>query len=93
MSDGAILYLLTAIGGIAALYGLHRLALRLEERGHIYYIHKKPSGGTGNGFVAMQRIIEPGVQNVHQVRDDVVCDEGAGAGSPPLIGPRNEGLD
>ena len=30
--------------GLGALYGLHRLGLWMEERGYIYYLHKKPKG-------------------------------------------------
>jgi hypothetical protein len=59
-----------SIGGLAALYGLHRLALWLEDRGHLYYTRKKSGGGGGGvgSFVAMQRIIEPQSQHVEQAR-------------------------
>ena len=52
------------IGGPVVLYGLHRLALRLEARGHLYYLNKKPSGSAAGAFVAMQRVIEPQSQHV-----------------------------
>jgi hypothetical protein len=54
-------------GGIAAIYGLHRLALWMEERGLIYYLHKKPKSSPIGSFVALQKIIEPQAQHVVQV--------------------------
>ena len=55
------------VGG-AGLYGVHRLALWLEERGHLYYLHRKPSGSAAGAFVALQRAIEPQSQHVEHVR-------------------------
>ena len=54
-------------GGVLALYGLHRLGLWMEDRGYIYYWHKKPSGSAAGSFVAFQRLIEPQAQHVIQV--------------------------
>jgi hypothetical protein len=68
-----------------ALYGLHRFALRLEERGHLYYLHKKPRGSAAGAFVALQRSIEPQSQHVEQVRHvehRVEEDEATGRGEP-----------
>jgi hypothetical protein len=56
-----------AVGAAGALYALHRLALRLEDRGHLYYLNKKPSGSAAGCFVAMQRAIEPQIQHVIHV--------------------------
>ena len=74
------------LGTFAVLYGLHRLALRLEDNGHLYYLRKKPSGGTGSSFAAMQRFVEPQAQHVehvsrvfHRVDDD----EASGRGPLP----------
>jgi hypothetical protein len=53
-----------ALGGLAALYGLHRLALRWEERGWIYYLKSKPSGGAAGCLGAFQEAIEPNVKHV-----------------------------
>ena len=36
---------IAAVSALVALYGLHRLALWLEARGWLYYIHKKPARG------------------------------------------------
>jgi hypothetical protein len=81
---------LALAAGLAALYGLHRLALWLEERGHLYYLHKKPSGGGGAGaFVALQRAIEPQSRHVEQVRHvnhSVEEDEASGRGDPDPSG-------
>ncbi len=57
-------------GGAGLLYGLHRIALGLEERGHLYYLHKKPKGGGASCFVALQQALEPQVQHVIQVTDE-----------------------
>ncbi len=74
------------VGGLTALFGLHRLALRLEARGYLYYLHKKPKGSSAGAFVAMQRFIEPTTQHIEQVRHvehRVEDDEGTGRGEAP----------
>jgi hypothetical protein len=58
------------VAGAACLYALHRLALWLEERGHLYYLKKKPKGGAVGSFVAFQRIIEPQIQHVIHVNEE-----------------------
>jgi hypothetical protein len=58
-----------SIVGVLALYGLHRLALVLEERGHLYYLHKKPKGGGSAPFVVLQQLIEPKAHQQLVVRD------------------------
>jgi hypothetical protein len=81
-------WVLAIAAGLGAIYGLHRLALWLEDRGHLYYLRKKPGGGALGSFVALQKIIEPGTQHVEQVRDQehLRDEEGeAGQGSPPRI--------
>ena len=75
----------------AALYGLHRLALRLEERGYLYYLKTKPRGGGGNAFVPIQELIEPQVEHVLHVRDEIREDDEDGApgpGAPRPFRPR-----
>jgi hypothetical protein len=53
------------IGGcIGGLYGLHRLALWMEDRGIIYYIRKEPSGSPLGSFIALQKVIEPRAEYV-----------------------------
>jgi hypothetical protein len=68
-----------------ALYALHRLALRLEERGHFYYLKKKSSGSAAGCFVAWQRALEPQIQHVIHVNAEsrLHGEEGAsGQGNP-----------
>jgi hypothetical protein len=63
-------YLAWGVAGLASVYGLHRLALALEERGLIYYVHKKPRGSGGSCLVALQKAIEPQSQHVLIVREE-----------------------
>ncbi len=81
MSLGNVLFWSAVLlGGMALLYGLHRLALRLEDRGHLYYLRKKPSGSAAGSFVAFQRIVEPQAQHVIELRDHVSHDEDEASG-------------
>jgi hypothetical protein len=52
------------------LYGLHRLLLRWEERGWIYYRRKKPQSGAMSCFSAIQQAIEPGYEHVAKIRQE-----------------------
>ena len=62
-------FTLGALAFGAAIYGLHRLALRLERKGHIYYLHSQPSGSAlGNAALAVQAILEPDRQYVLEER-------------------------
>ena len=67
------------VGWRRTLYALHRFALYLEERGHLYYLNKKPRGGGGGCFVAFQQMIEPRIQHVIHVSQEtrLHADEGA----------------
>ena len=56
-------------GSVAAIYGLHRLLLRLEARGYVYYLHKKPTSGMASSCIALQEFIEPDVKHVYQVKE------------------------
>jgi hypothetical protein len=56
------------LGAAAALYGLHRLALWLEDRGWLYYRRKKPQSSAAALWVGLQQFIEPGVRHVREVR-------------------------
>jgi hypothetical protein len=60
-----------AIAGIAgSLYGLHRLCLWLEERGWLYYKHKRASTTAAGCFVALQQALEPQSQHVLYVGEE-----------------------
>ena len=61
-----ILWTFLVVCAPLAFYGLHRLGLWMEEQGYIYYWHKKPKGGSGGSFVALQKIIEPRAEYVIQ---------------------------
>ena len=54
----------------AAIWGLHKLCLQLEERGYLYY-RKRPEGGGGGAgiFMEMDRLSRPSIEHVMEVRD------------------------
>jgi hypothetical protein len=60
-----------ALVAAAALYGLHRLALRLEREGWIRYLHSRPDAGAGTGALLfeLQRIYEPQTQHVFELKE------------------------
>jgi hypothetical protein len=47
---------------------LHRLALRLEERGYLYYRNRKPQSGALSSILAFNGAIEPGIAYVLEAR-------------------------
>ena len=57
-----------AIAAVAALFGLDRIGLWLEDRGWLYYRRKRTSSSPMSSWVAMQQIIEPGVRHVVEVK-------------------------
>jgi hypothetical protein len=67
VAGAVLLWALIIAGSFGAIYGLHRLALWMEERGYIYYLHKKPRSSPAGCFVAFQKVVEPRVQHVVQV--------------------------
>jgi hypothetical protein len=85
----ALFWTACVVGGCGSLYALHRLALLLEENGHLYYLHKKPKGGGASCFVALQQALEPQVQHVIQVTDKrhLLGEKGgSGQGDPDDLG-------
>jgi hypothetical protein len=83
-----VLSVFIVAAAVLGLYALHRLGLWLEDRGYIYYWHKKPKGGGGavGSFVAFQRMIEPQAEHVIHVSrvNHLAGEEGAsGQGDPP----------
>jgi hypothetical protein len=69
---------------LAAIYGLHRLCLNLEQRGLLYYWHNRPSGGcTCN---PLQEFYQPEIRHVIEVHEQRRCDDEDGA--PPLLAKR-----
>lgn len=72
------------LGGLAALYGLHRLALWLEARGHLFYLNKKPEGGMAKSLSGLEQFVEPQAKHVHHVREQKRHrSEGEGGGAEP----------
>jgi hypothetical protein len=90
-------WVIALIVGAVALYGLHRLALRLEAAGHLYYLHKRPKGGGSSPFVVLQQFIEPKAQQIlkaHDIGARVGQDRERGRGSAPGENPTSaEGGD
>lgn len=81
MSATAWLWLAAIPAGLAVLYGLHRLCLSLEERGWLYYLHKKPDSSAASSFVALHQAIDPTAKHVFHVgeqRRSYSEDEAAG---------------
>lgn len=63
-----------AIAAPAGLYLLHRLALRLEARGCLYYRNRKPTGGgVTNAALELDRLLSrPSVEHHIVAEDDQV---------------------
>ena len=79
----ATAFSLGALAAGVAIYGLHRLALRLERKGQLYYIHSKPSGSAlGNAALAVQSILEPDKRYVVEERQ-AERSERRESGDPP----------
>lgn len=55
-----------AIAGLAVLiYGIHRLLLYAEQRGWVYYKHKRaPAGSGAMAFMELMRIYRPEIEHV-----------------------------
>jgi hypothetical protein len=76
---------------LAGLYGLHRLALWLESRGWLYYMHKKASPDSlGNAMLSLQQIVQPGAKHVLEVRREHRVQR-EDAGGPDEAGKENLG--
>lgn len=85
---------LACLAIVAGLYGLHRLCLSLEERGYLYYKHKRPSSSAAGAFVAFQQLLEPQSQHVEQVAElkrHHSDDEAPGDSKDPLSDPPSSG--
>lgn len=53
-----------AVAALPAIYALHRFCLHLEDRGYLYYLHKKPKPGGGSPFLQYQEFYQPQIRNV-----------------------------
>ena len=64
-----LLAILAALLLPAALYLLHRLLLKMERRGWIYYRSEKPRGTMGSVFSGFETFVHPEIRYVQQERD------------------------
>ena len=49
---------------------LSQVVARLEQRGWVFYKHKKPSSSAASCFVALQQVLEPQIQHVLHVKEE-----------------------
>lgn len=62
----------TAVGFVAVLYGLHKVAQRAERRGWIYYQHRHGSwGAVGAAMTEVHAIYRPGMRHVKEFTEDM----------------------
>jgi hypothetical protein len=83
-------WMVVIILGLGALYGLHRLALWMEDRGYIYYLHETPKSSSLGSLIAFQRAIEPCAHYVvqaDQVNQEVGAEGASGQGDPDKAVP------
>ena len=86
-----------SVGLLVLAYGLHRLALWLERRGWLYYIHRRPQVSMIASFAsafdpALRRILEM-KQERHRLEEDLSGDglgTGRDGGSPWLTTRRRD---
>lgn len=74
------------VGGAALLltvfYALHRTGLWLEERGYLYYWHKKSTISASRMWTPLQEAVEPQIKHVTQAEELHLVDEDDGEGDP-----------
>jgi hypothetical protein len=88
-----LLWGLPVVGLVAALYGLDRLCLSLEDRGWLYYRRKKPSSSPMSAWVAMQHFLEPGVKHVVHAGQERRSEDVEEAGKERLLANLLASLD
>jgi len=70
---------LAGVGLPILVWGLDRLGLWLEARGWLYYRKKQPTSSPISALVALQKIVEPQVEQVIMGKEDAgVRTQGAG---------------
>jgi len=67
--SSAVLCGLVLVAAGAALYGLHRLCLWLEECGLLYYKHKKPGDNRAGCLLPLHKALEPQTEQVYRVKE------------------------
>ena len=83
-----VLLILLAVATLPLLYGLHRLCLRLEDRGYLYYWHKEPKPGGTSPFILLQEFYEPHVSHVIEAEDHSMEKSGEDRYLPDSLHPK-----
>lgn len=76
--------ILFAIALMAALYGLHRLALWMEDKGWIYYRQKRASpNALGNAVLSVQQILQPDARHIVEAKQERTQEQHGGEPKTP----------
>jgi len=63
--------MLIILGLVLGVYLFHRLCLWLEEKGHLYYLNKKPQSGVlGSAMEEINGIFHPGIHRTIEMKRD-----------------------
>lgn len=78
---------ITALAGsaallVAVLYALHRLGLWLEQRGYLYYWHKKSTVSASRMWTPLQEAVEPQIKHVTEAEELHLVNEDDREGDP-----------
>ena len=73
-------YLVWGVAFLVGSYGLHRVLLKMEERGWIYYQKKPEGGGVGNALQEMNALLNPNAKVIlerkFEVQEQDLAEEG-----------------
>jgi hypothetical protein len=64
-----IVGLLIAVVGIGFVWCLHRICVRLEDAGYLYYRTRGPGGGLSGAFYELDRLTRPSIEHVVEAED------------------------
>ena len=81
-----IAWLAIALASLPALYGLHRLALWLEDRGWLYYTRESRKGRTS---LAIAAAFDPNVRRIQELQEQETLEQDEN-GDPPLFPTRED---
>jgi hypothetical protein len=81
-------WIFLAIAAIPAIYGIHRLCLRLEDRGYLYYRDKQPKPGGTSPFLLLQEIYQPQISQVIAAEDQSTEKAGEDRYVPDALRPK-----
>ena len=84
-----MVYLLWGVGILVGSYGLHRILLKMEEWGWIYYKKKPQGAGIGSALQEMNALLNPNSKVVKERKFEVHEEDKAEEGPFPssLSGP------